>query len=131
MSKIGKWAGAMAIVAGIATAGWDVGSSTSQVPSTASGAALFAAKGCAACHTGPDSVATFGEFPPLDDALAWAGTRRQGTSGAGYLTESIVAPQAFISPRFEGGAGPTTGMPQLRISPAEVDALVEYLTTSS
>ena len=35
---------------------------------TLDGASLFRAKGCAACHTGPDSTAGGEGFPNLSDA---------------------------------------------------------------
>jgi hypothetical protein len=43
-----------------------------------------------------------------------------------YLAESIREPYVFISPAFRAG-GPTTAMPMLDVSDAEVDALVNYL----
>ncbi len=50
-----------------------------------------------------------------------------GMSAQDYVAESIEQPGAFISPAFRGGVGPTTFMPQLDVSDAEVDALVAYL----
>ena len=93
------------------------------------GAALFQAKGCAACHDGPDSSAPTGAtFPSLADVSTWAGERRPGLSAEQYLTESIREPGAFLSPVFSpGGGGPTTAMPALELTDAEVDAIVEYL----
>jgi mono/diheme cytochrome c family protein len=92
------------------------------------GAALFASKGCATCHNGPGSTAQMGEFPDLSDASAWAGTRKSGYSAEDYVRESMLAPNAFISPEFTA-AGPTSGMPTLKLTQVEVDALVTYLLT--
>jgi mono/diheme cytochrome c family protein len=91
------------------------------------GASLFRAKGCASCHTGPDSAAGVSEFPNLSDAESWASTRVPGMSASEYITQSIRDPIAVISPQFTSGIGPTTGMPTLALSDAEVAALVEYL----
>ncbi|MET0908164.1 MAG: cytochrome c, partial [Ilumatobacteraceae bacterium] len=95
----------------------------------ADGAQLFQAKGCSSCHAGPGSPATFESgFPSLANATDWAGDRRPGVSAEAYLTESIAAPGVFISPEFHPGqSGPTTGMPALTLSAAEIDALVTYL----
>lgn len=58
----------------------------------------------------------------------WASDRRTGLNAAEYLAESIVAPNASVSPEFRPGpAGPTNAMPQLRITADELDALVAYL----
>jgi mono/diheme cytochrome c family protein len=91
------------------------------------GASLFHAKGCATCHTGPDSGAAFSEFPNLSDAPSWAATRVSGMSASEYIAQSIRDPIAVISPQFHSTGGPTAGMPTLALSDAEVDALVQYL----
>jgi mono/diheme cytochrome c family protein len=92
------------------------------------GAALFRAKGCASCHTGPETASHFeGAFPDLSDAEQWAGERRPGMSAAEYLTESIRQPGVFISPAYTGPQGPTDRMPDLNVDDTEVDALVAYL----
>jgi mono/diheme cytochrome c family protein len=90
------------------------------------GASLFRAKGCATCHTGPDSTAAGQGFPDLSDATAWAGERVPGMSAENYITQSIRDPIAVISPQFASGAI-GTGMPTLTLSDVEVAALVEYL----
>ena len=67
-------------------------------------------------------------IPSLADAAAWADDRRTNLGAQDYLTESIAAPGVFISPVFQPGqSGPTTAMPQLRLSSEEIDALVAYL----
>jgi cytochrome c1 len=91
------------------------------------GVSLFHAKGCATCHNGPDSGAGISEFPDLSDAASWAATRVPGMSASEYVTQSIRDPIAVISPAFSSAGGPTTGMPTLALSDAEVAALVEYL----
>jgi mono/diheme cytochrome c family protein len=120
------------VLAAAAFVGWDTVSTPSSTPAPTTalaGAALFQAKGCATCHTGPDSQALFLGFPDLSDAASFAGDRRPGMSADGYLKESIRVPNAFISPAFRPN-GPTTGMPALNLSDAEVDVLVSYLLGS-
>jgi cytochrome c551/c552 len=91
------------------------------------GAALFRAKGCASCHTGPETAAVAGIGPDLSDAPAWAADRRPGMSAEDYIAESVRAPGAFVSPAFAARGGPVEAMPQLDVSDAELDALVAYL----
>ncbi|MGH9134270.1 MAG: c-type cytochrome [Ilumatobacteraceae bacterium] len=99
-----------------------------RAASEVDGAALFQAKGCATCHTGPASLAAVGDaFPSLADAAAWAGSRRAGMSAGDYVDESIREPWAFISPEFEPYGGPTTAMPDLGLSAAERAAIVDFL----
>ena len=128
MSLFGRWAAVAAIVLGGGTvATWGRGNRDAVASPNLDGASLFAAKGCSTCHTGPDTSAVIDVAPSLQAAPAWAGGRKPGTSAAAYLAESMAAPGAFISPVFIGGAGPTTGMPQLRLTTDEIDALVAYL----
>ena len=91
------------------------------------GASLFQSKGCATCHDGPTSTSMIGGFPSLADAPSWAADRRAPMSAADYIAESIRTPSAFTSPAFSGGVGPTDGMPDLRLTQPEIDALVTYL----
>lgn len=130
MSKLGVAAAIGAVLLAVASfVGWDSESSTAPAPAVTTeqdGAALFQAKGCATCHTGPDSQALFVEFPNLSDAASFAGERKPGMSAEEYLAESIRVPNAFLSPAFQPN-GPTTSMPTLNVSDAEVDALVSYL----
>ncbi len=133
MSRIGRACAIAACVLGVVTlATWDRGqqAAVADVPvvvsSVADGAQLFQAKGCASCHDGPDSRARMVDFPSLANASSWASDRREGLSAAQYVTESIRDPSAFISPVWIGG-GPTTAMPDLRLSEAEIAAVVAYL----
>jgi mono/diheme cytochrome c family protein len=121
------------VLAVITIATWDrgTGGAVADGPTTVvgDGAQLFRAKGCASCHDGPDSTAQFVDFPSLADAPSWAGDRRTGMSAAEYVTQSIREPGAFISPAWVGG-GPTTAMPQLGLTQAEIAAVVDYLLVS-
>jgi mono/diheme cytochrome c family protein len=108
--------------------GWrDDGSEPVRAAPTPDGAALFQAKGCATCHSGPESTASMGEFPSLAHAASWAGSRRPGVSAEAYLEESIREPWAFISPEFHASGGPTPAMTELGLSDAERDAVVAFL----
>lgn len=125
MSRTGWLAAAAAVLAVLAAlVAWTDGSG--GTPPAASGATLLRAKGCASCHPGPDSAAAFEIGPPLGDASAWAGTRRDGMDAATYLRDSIRTPGAFISPAWNGNGMPG-GMPDLGLSEAEIDAIVDYL----
>ena len=113
--------GALCAGAGLLTLRDDTGEAASP---GADGAALFQAKGCAACHTGPDSTSPVGAGPELVDLAAVAGTRIDGVSAEEYVRQSIVAPQSFTSP---AAGGSRLVMPTLPVAPEELDALVAYL----
>ena len=129
MTKPGIAAALGALLAVVSTwIGWrDEGTASVRAAPAPDGEALFHAKGCATCHTGPTSTASMGEFPSLADARSWAGSRREGLSAEQYLEESIREPWAFISPEFHASGGPTTAMPELGLSDAERDAVVAFL----
>ena len=92
------------------------------------GASLFKLKGCASCHSGPDTRAAFGEgFPSLAEVGEWAADRAPGLTGQEYVVQSILAPSLVISPEFSGTSGPTEAMPALGLSEAEAEAIAAYL----
>lgn len=134
MSPIGRTCAIGALVLAVLTiAMWDRGEheAVAGTPPTvaADGAQLFRAKGCASCHDGPDSTAQFVDFPSLANASTWAGQRRDGLTAEQYVAQSMRDPNAFISPAWVGG-GPTTAMPQLGLTDAEIAAVVDYLLGS-
>jgi mono/diheme cytochrome c family protein len=90
----------------------------------ANAAEVFHAKGCAECHDGPGWDSPVGIGPSLRDAAAWAGTRIAGMSAEDYVRQSVVAPQAFMSP--VASPGPFE-MPTITVSAEELDALVAYV----
>jgi cytochrome c1 len=118
-----------AIAAAVVSWTTDRGGGTAAAPGGAvlDGASLFQAKGCAGCHNGPDSAARVSGPPDLRNAASWAGERVPGMAAEDYITQSIRDPIAVISPAFHPDGGPTTGMPTLALSDAEVQALVDYL----
>lgn len=105
--------------------------SVSSSPRRLDGAAVFAAKGCAVCHDGPATTAAFDSFPSLADAPRWAADRVPGLTADEYVRQSVLAPGQFTSPAFRADGGPTTGMPGLQVSPAELDALVDFVLQRS
>jgi mono/diheme cytochrome c family protein len=138
MTTLGIVAAIGAIALGVASViGWGSTSTsrdatpTSATSAVLDGAALFRAKGCSTCHDGPETHSLIDGFPSLADVASFAGSRRPGYSAQEYVAESIKEPGAFFSPAFHGGVGPTTQMPILDVSDAEVDALVAYLLDSS
>jgi mono/diheme cytochrome c family protein len=86
------------------------------------GASLFLSKGCASCHTGPDSTGRFQVGPSLANLSSTAARRVEGLGLEDYVRQSIRAPQAF---QVEGFA--TVSMPTLAVSDSELEALVQYL----
>jgi cytochrome c oxidase subunit 2 len=94
---------------------------------TAAGRQLFNDTGCNACHTLADAGATGTVGPDLDEIAAQAAKfgKQQGQTPTEYVKTSIVDPDAFVVPGFQGGLMPGDYADQL--SPAEIDTLVEYL----
>jgi mono/diheme cytochrome c family protein len=84
------------------------------------GAQLFAAKGCAACHQIGGQGGTIG--PNLTNIGTQAATRKPGMSAEDYIRESITNPNAFVVQGFQAGV-----MPQIPLTPEELNTLVQYL----
>ena len=89
------------------------------------GRMLFLTKGCSGCHALAGAPNTLEIGPRLTDLARVAATRRPGTSAEDYVRESILEPQAFLTPGY--GTHPDEQMPQLRVDPAERDVLVGFL----
>jgi mono/diheme cytochrome c family protein len=89
------------------------------------GRALFLSAGCAGCHnmTSEGIVSGFGGAPDLSRIAQDAGNRVDGQSAEQYVRTSIVAPDAFYAP----GWSVTFTMPQLELTPDQVNALVAFL----
>jgi mono/diheme cytochrome c family protein len=114
----------------VTLASWNSGEQQ-PVAATAApdGARVFAAKGCASCHVGPEGGnRPIPDFPSLAVASEWAGERRPGLTAEDYIRQSIREPDTFISPAYDGGFNSDgSPMPQLDLTDAEVDAVVAYL----
>ena len=85
----------------------------------AAGKQVFAANGCSACHTLADAGASGTIGPDLDKFLA--------TRDAAFIKQSIEDPGAFVEKGFPNGVMPQNYKQQIK--PADLDALVQYLST--
>ena len=83
------------------------------------GRAVWVAQGCGTCHALERGGSQSGIGPDLDETL-------RGRPNE-YVHESIVAPDAKIAAGFEAGTMPEDYAQ--RIEPADLTALVEWLTT--
>jgi len=92
---------------------------------------LFTTKyGCNGCHTLTAAGATGQVGPNLDGIGTNAGTRVPGLSAEDYIRESILKPNAFITPQCPGGACLSGVMPQdfaQRMPKPDLDMLVNFL----
>ena len=102
--------------AGAATGG---GAAPAGGANVAAGKQVFAANGCAACHTLSDAGATGTIGPDLDKFLA--------TRDPAFIKQSIVNPGAFVEKGFPNGVMPKNFAQQIK--PADLAALVQYLST--
>jgi cytochrome c oxidase subunit 2 len=84
----------------------------------ADGKAIFTSAGCVACHTLADAGSTGTTGPNLDQGL-------KGKDPA-FIEQSIVDPNAEITPGYTGGIMPQNFKEQL--PPAQLQALVKYLS---
>jgi cytochrome c oxidase subunit 2 len=93
----------------------------------AAGRSIFDDTGCNACHTLADAGSTATVGPELDDLAARAAEygEREGQTPAEYVRTSILDPNAFVAPGEREGLMPDDYGD--RLSPAEIDTLVEYL----
>jgi cytochrome c oxidase subunit 2 len=103
--------------AGAAPGGAPAGGGTSAA--TAAGKQVFAANGCSSCHTLADAGASGTIGPNLDKFLA--------TRDAAFIKQSIVDPGAYVEKGFPNGVMPQTYGKDIK--PADLDALVKYLST--
>jgi mono/diheme cytochrome c family protein len=89
-----------------------------QSGSAQAGKAVFDSAGCAGCHTFAAAGATGTVGPNLDEGLA-------GKTRA-YIEQSIVDPNAVITPGYSAGVMPQTYKDQL--SPKQLNDLLAFLT---
>ena len=94
----------------------------------AAGKQVFAANGCASCHTLAAAGASGKVGPDLDRVVQDAAKYAKGRPAADYIRQSIVSPNAFVVPGFPRGTMPQTFGQQL--SPQQIDALVKFLIAS-
>ncbi len=103
-------------------------SATAPASGTAAkGKAVFAAMGCGSCHTFT-AAATSGTIGPNLDKKPAIDAKKTHMSLAAFVRESIVKPNAYISPGY-----PRSVMPQnfaKRLSKTQLTALVAFITGS-
>jgi mono/diheme cytochrome c family protein len=87
------------------------------------GAQIYTAAGCGACHTLGKAGSNAEIGPNLDELAAEAGNRTDATPEE-YTTESILDPDAFTVPGFQSGVMPAY---EGRLDEKQVQALVKYL----
>ena len=106
---------------------WAKGQQKAAAPASASGKAVFAANGCASCHTFKPAGATKKIGPDLDKLPAEA--QRAGKPLEQFIRQSIVDPNAYVEPGYPSGIMPPTFASVL--SKAQLDALVKFLAQGS
>jgi hypothetical protein len=89
----------------------------------AAGKALFAANGCASCHTFAPASA-HGMVGPDLDHLAADATKANRGSLQQYVHESIADPGAYVVPGYPKGVMPSF----TSLGPTKIDDLVAFLT---
>ena len=92
----------------------------------AAGKQLFAANGCAACHTFKPAGAAGKIGPDLDHVAADAQKANQGSLAA-YTAESIKNPGAYVVPGYPNGVMPSFA----RLGDTKIADLVAFLTQKS
>ena len=94
-------------------------------PSNAAGKAVFLSAGCGACHTFKAAGASATIGPDLDTAPE-KDAKTAKMPLAAFVKQSIVSPNAFISPGFTKGLMPQTFASTL--GAAKIDELVAFIT---
>ena len=94
---------------------------------SAAGPAVFAGKGCGACHTVQGLAGAVGQIgPELTQVATNAGSRVAGMSAEAYIRQAIEDPPAFVVEGF-GPLMPATI--RSTMSDTEFEDLVAYLLT--
>jgi cytochrome c551/c552 len=91
----------------------------------ANGKAIFVSAGCGACHTFKPAGTSAKVGPDLDTAPA-VDAKKDNMALAAFVKQSIVDPNAYISPGFPKGVMPGTFASSL--GSAKIDALVSFIT---
>jgi len=95
----------------------------------AAGKAVFAANGCASCHTFKPANATGTVGPDLDTAPAADAKADGNMELADFIKESIEDPDAYIAKGYTKGIMPTTFDESL--SGKQVNDLVAFIVSGS
>ncbi|HVH50781.1 MAG TPA: cytochrome c [Gaiellaceae bacterium] len=119
-------AGATTTTAAPTTTAAATPTTTAAASPTAAGKTVFAANGCGSCHTFKPAGST-GTIGPDLDTKPKADAPKAHMPLAAFVLESIVKPNAYISPGYQKGLMPTTFGTSL--TKAQLDALVAFITT--
>lgn len=76
---------------------------TAGLAGATTGEAIFRGAGCGSCHTLGRAGASGNIGPNLNELAQAAGQRQPGKSAEEYVRESLVEPDAFSPPGFNGG----------------------------
>jgi cytochrome c551/c552 len=98
---------------------------TAAAAAGAAGKAIFISAGCGACHTFKPA-ATSGKVGPDLDTAPEADAKKAGMPLAAFVKQSIVDPNAYISPGFPKGVMP--GNFASSLGAAKIAALVSFIT---
>lgn len=98
---------------------------TAAAAPAASGKSIFVSAGCGACHTFKAAGTSGTVGPNLDTAPEKDAVKAKMKLDA-FVKESIVSPNAFISPGFPKGVMP--GNFEATLGPTKVAALVTFIT---
>lgn len=98
---------------------------TAEAAPSAAGKAVFLSAGCGACHTFKPAGTTGKVGPDLDTTPA-RDAKSQNMPLAAFVRESIVNPNAFISPGFTKGLMPQTFARTLTAQ--KINLLVGFIT---
>jgi cytochrome c oxidase subunit 2 len=94
-------------------------------PPGQAGKAVFASNGCGSCHTLRAAGTTGTVGPDLDKLPAYA--KQAGKPLEDFVRESIVDPNAYVQPGFQGNVMP----PFATLPKDQLDSLVQFLVESS
>jgi cytochrome c551/c552 len=95
----------------------------------AAGKAVFAANGCASCHTFKPAGATGSVGPDLDTAPASDAKADNNMNLAAFIKESIDNPDAYIAKGYSKGVMPTTFGQSL--SSTQLNDLVAFILSGT
>jgi cytochrome c551/c552 len=95
----------------------------------AAGKAVFAANGCASCHTFKPAGATGTVGPDLDTAPASDAKADNNMDLAAFVKESIVDPEAYIAKGYSKGIMPADF--GSKISSSDLNDLVAFINSGS
>ena len=95
----------------------------------AAGKAVFAANGCASCHTFKPAGANGTIGPDLDSAPAQDAKADNNMALAAFVKESIINPDAYIAKGFSKGLMPTNF--GTKLSSSQLNDLVAFILSGT